>query len=102
MKIEGNDPLHLLETYLLGNPKKQGGVQNKKLNVDGQSVSDQVNISQGAAEYQNLNELVAKTPGVRMDLVADLKQKIDSGNYEVNGEQIAENLIRSTLMDKIL
>lgn len=102
MKIEGNDPLHLLETYLLGNQKKQGGVQHKKLNTDAQSRSDQVNISQGAAEYQKLSELVAKTPEVRMELVADLKRKIESGNYDVDGEQVAEKLIRSTLMDEIL
>ena len=102
MKIEGNDPLHLLETYLLGDAKKQGEGQSKKLNTDGRSHSDQVDISPGAAEYQRLSKRVEATPEMRMDLVSDLKRKIGSGTYEVNGERIAEKLIRSTLMDEIL
>lgn len=102
MKIEGKDPLHLLETYLLGKAKPQGGAQALTPNTDGQTTSDRVDISQNAAEYQKLSARVASTPEIRMELVADLKRKIESGNYDVNREQIAEKLIRSTLIDQIL
>lgn len=52
-----------------------------------------------AQEVREIKRLVNELPDVREDRVQALKAQIDSGNYHVSGEEIADLIIRRTLAD---
>ncbi|MEC4678073.1 MAG: flagellar biosynthesis anti-sigma factor FlgM [Nitrospirota bacterium] len=106
MKIPEKDPNLLLERALLG---KNAGVNAAKENKvskqesPSQSVSaDQVDISEKARTLQKLNQLAALGGEVRIERVEQLQAEIKAGTYALDTEKIAEKLLRSTVIDKIL
>ena len=50
-------------------------------------------------EIREIKRLVNELPDVREDRVQALKAQIESGNYHVSGEEIADLIIRRTLAD---
>ncbi len=52
-------------------------------------------------EAGHVAELVDKEPDVREDVVASLRARIESGGYQVTGEQIAEMMVRRMLADRV-
>lgn len=103
MKIPGDDSIHLLETILFGVKKTEKGIPVRSSEKQGDvSPSDRVEISGRAKEYQQLNRQVASLPETRSEKVAALQQRIEAGTYQPQGEEIAEKLVRSTLLDAIL
>jgi len=44
---------------------------------------------------------LAEIPDVREDIVRDLKQRIEKGEYKVSGEEIAEMMLRRRAADSI-
>ena len=67
---------------------------NKTSKVEGPR--DQVQISQAGKDYQIAKQAVANASDIREDKVAEVKSKINSGNYNVDSDDFA-----SKLMDKI-
>ena len=53
------------------------------------------------AEARHVAEIVDKEPEVREDVVASLRARIESGGYQVSGEQIAEMMVRRCLADRV-
>lgn len=94
MKITGSQFQQVTRTY-----------QNNKVQRTGSSEpvkSDKVNLSREAKEIAKINEILAQTPEVRVDKVAQLKAAIQQGTYEVKGDQIAEKMLQSHLFDKVV
>lgn len=54
---------------------------------------DEVQISQTGRDYQIAKQAVAEASDIREDKVAQLKAKVDSGNYEVNSGDFASKLL---------
>ena len=54
-----------------------------------------------AGEVQRVVSIVAQEPDVREDIVAALRERINSGNYHVTGEQIGEMMVRRFLADRV-
>ena len=54
---------------------------------------DEVQISQTGRDYQIAKQAVAEASDIREDRVAQLKAKVDSGNYEVNSGDFASKLL---------
>jgi negative regulator of flagellin synthesis FlgM len=52
-----------------------------------------VNLSQASKEAQHIEEIVASEPDVREDKVAELKEKIETGKYEMDNEAVADKLV---------
>jgi len=52
-------------------------------------------------EIEAVAARVEKEPDVREDIVASLRARIESGNYNVSGEQIAEMMVRRILADQV-
>ncbi len=67
---------------------------NKTSKVEGPR--DQVQISQAGKDYQIAKQAVANASDIREDKVAEVKSKINSGNYNVDSDDFA-----SQLMDKM-
>lgn len=54
---------------------------------------DQVQISQAGKDYQIAKQSVANASDIREDKVAELKNKINSGNYNVDSDDFASKLL---------
>ncbi len=57
------------------------------------SARDEVQISQVGRDYQIAKQAVAEASDIREDKVADLKARIESGNYEVTSDDFASKLL---------
>ncbi|MGC8668264.1 MAG: flagellar biosynthesis anti-sigma factor FlgM [Chthonomonadales bacterium] len=60
-----------------------------------------VEISAHAIELLRARKAVEEAPDAREELVAELKAKIDSGTYNVTGEDIADLMVRRAYADRI-
>lgn len=58
-----------------------------------------VEISTRAQEVQQVKQALDQVPDVRIDRVMHLKSLIETGKYQVSGEEIADLMIRRTLAD---
>lgn len=52
-------------------------------------------------EMNMITQALSHVPDVREQIVASLKERIESGTYQISGEQIAEMMIRRSLADRI-
>ena len=53
------------------------------------------------AEVARFAQVVKDLPDVREDVVMELKEKIESGEYEVSGEEIADMMARRMKADRV-
>lgn len=102
MKISGQDPIRLLEYYLLGTREAGKGASSPKSEAAHQVSSDRVEISGEAKDYQQIRRRVSSLPEVRAERVAAVREGVESGTYNVRGEKVAESLVRTTLLDAVL
>ena len=58
-----------------------------------------VNLSQASKEAQLAKEVIASAPEVREDKVAAIKEKIETGSYQVNNQAVAEKLVNAFIDD---
>lgn len=63
--------------------EKSGNVQNK----------DAYEISQFAKDYQVAKKAVSETSQVREEKVAQIKEAIASGSYNVSAQEVAEKIV---------
>lgn len=54
---------------------------------------DQVSISQAGRDYQVAKSAVSEASDIREDKVAQLKNMVNSGQYQVNGDDFASKLL---------
>ena len=102
MNISDMRPLHDLAGLLSGlqdvtKLKAQDTKVEPKANND-----DQVRISSRAKEFQRAYDLIVQAPDIRTEKVEPLKEAINTGTYNVRGEQVANKMIAHTILDKIL
>lgn len=60
---------------------------------------EKVNLSATARDIQQLRNVIADLPDIREEKVQDLKSRIEQGNYNVSGDQIAEKMVGESLID---
>ena len=54
-----------------------------------------VNISTASKETQTAREIIASEPDVREDKVAELRKRIESGNYTIDNKAVADKIVDS-------
>ena len=64
----------------------------QKTNGTGRT-SDQVSISQAGRDYQVAKKAVSEASDIREDKVAQLKNMVESGQYQVSGDDFASRLL---------
>jgi flagellar biosynthesis anti-sigma factor FlgM len=64
--------------------------------------ADTVFISDTAKRIQEAQAQLQSIPDVRADKVAELKSQIENGTYEIKPDQIAEKMIRESLLNDLL
>lgn len=57
------------------------------------SARDQISISSTGRDYQIAKQGVAEATDIREDLVADVKDKMKAGTYEVSTDDFADKLL---------
>jgi len=56
-----------------------------------------VQFSKASKEAQLINDVISSEPDVRQDKVADLKAKIESGEYRINHRSVADKLVSDAI-----
>ena len=77
---------------------------SEEKNVEGNTQSGQdvvVNLSTSLKEAQLIKEVSSSEPDIREDKVSALKTQIDSGNYKVDPEAVADKLV-DAFIDEII
>ena len=83
------------ENEIEGMERKQTS-NEQKVEENNQSGQDTiVNLSTASKEAQMANEVIASEPDVREDKVAELKERIESGNYTVDNKAVADKIVNS-------
>lgn len=87
-------------TGLYGVYNKNMSQVNNDRNEKGKK--DEINISDKAKSYQFALGIVRQEPEIRQEKVTELKEKIQSGNYNVSSEDIAEKMMNDANLHKLL
>ena len=66
-----------------------------------ESLVDKVELSAQSKEIKKINDVLAMTPDVRADRVAELKGQIQEGRYKVDSEAVAGKMIDQSIIDLI-
>ena len=100
MKIENNYTNYELEKRPLPSGQSVTGSgesisESKKGSAEGEgSIQDTVvNLSQASKEALLIETTIADTPDIRDEKVLALKEKIATGQYEINPQAIADKMV---------
>lgn len=61
--------------------------------VKGNSYTDKLEISQIGMDYQVAKKALSSVSDVREDRVKDIKERMASGSYDVNSNEVANKLV---------
>jgi len=101
MKItETENSLTELISQYKTNEKKVSSEAEKQA-ADSVVQEDKVSLSSTARDIQQAKKAVEELPDVREEKVRELKDRIEAGKYDVNGEKIAGKMLNESLLDII-
>jgi negative regulator of flagellin synthesis FlgM len=103
MKISDNKPTIDLINQIKHPPGQEKVISlEKKSNKREALAQETVEISQKASDLNKIRDMVQKTPEVREEKVAFLREKIASGNYKIKSQEIAGNMLREFLLEEVV
>ncbi len=107
MKISDHQNMAEMEGHIKRSSRnKDVSPENSKDSVEAEregtavAGSDNVRLSAKARELQESRKAMEAAPELRKEKVEELKNRIASGSYNVKGEEIADAIIKATLVDK--
>jgi flagellar biosynthesis anti-sigma factor FlgM len=94
MKIWGEVPKvnEVYKTSKVNMTEKVSKVKSKK---------DVISISNIGKDYQIALKAVKEAPDIRTGKVDEIKEQYASGNYNINGQDIADSIVKSYLDRKV-
>ena len=103
MKISDNKPPRDIRNTTKNTPVQEKVVQLQAGNrKDIEPLAEKVTLSKKAGDMEKIQDILRKTPDVREDRVAHLKKKITSGEYKINGKDVADQMLREFLLEDLL
>jgi negative regulator of flagellin synthesis FlgM len=66
-----------------------------------QTKTDTVVLSDAAKKIQDAKKQLDAIPDIREDKVAQLKEQIENGTYEIDAEKIADKMLRESLLNDL-
>ncbi len=60
---------------------------------------DTVNLSSEAREMKKIRDILETSPDVRAERVAALKKAVETGQYEIRNEAIANGMVQDSLQE---
>lgn len=100
MEIEKNNAIHIDAYVNQVQDKNKAGASGEKPEKTAVK-SDTVLISDTAKRIQEARKQLDDMPDIREDKVAQLKNQIKNGTYEINAEKIAEKMIKEGLINEL-
>lgn len=86
----------------LRNEQNQKAEQNKAASQPKPSAppssGEQVQLSKGAQQLKTMENKLAELPDVDQERVAEVKAKLESGEFSIDNEQLAEKILASDLL----
>jgi negative regulator of flagellin synthesis FlgM len=102
MKISGEKPPIDLLAYVRNAENRERAAPETKGGLNDTPLEEKVQLSPRAKDVQKVREILNSVPEVREDKVASLKEKVDAGTYNVQGEKVAEKMLLESLIDVLL
>lgn len=97
MQISALEVTKLLTSDKAGLPNgTAAGVELKQITPD----SLPKTVEPDAAEVARVVEMVKSAPDIREEIVMQLKERIEKGEYKVSGEEIVEMMVRRMKADR--
>lgn len=102
MKINSERSLIDLEAYIK-NAQSDHGLNSTRGREQGKTIqTERVKLSPEARDLQKIREVIEATPEIREEKVGQFKKEIEAGTYSVNGDKVAEKMIRESLIDAFI
>ena len=101
MEINSNDNTINIDAYVNNINDKQKAENTSDKAETNVAKTDTVNISDAAKEIQEVRKELDNVPDVRADKVEQLKNQIENGTYEIKSEEIAEKMLRDSLLNDL-
>lgn len=78
-----------------------GSNKVNKVKKTGSSFGDKLELSRTGSDYSIAKQAIAQVPDVREDKVNDIKNRIESGTYNIDMEEVAEKIV-NRYYDKLI
>ena len=65
-----------------------------------QSITDQLTVSHGVSQHQAIQDILKQIPEVRQERVAQIREALESGQYQVSSDVVADRIIRDILLNQ--
>ena len=101
MEITPNDNTINIDSYVNNVNDKQKAENTSDKAEKNVAKTDTVNISDAAKEIQEVRKELDNIPDVRADKVEQLKNQIEDGTYEIKSEEIAEKMLKDSLLNDL-
>ncbi len=101
MKISAKDP-SVRDAYVKQISQQQKDDVASKSGVKPVEKADTVKISDEARELQEAQKALENMPAVQVEKVAEIKNKIENGTYEIKSGKLAENMVKDSLLNEVL
>ena len=98
MKVTGQQPTHLSE---LGAGKTRDKGESKLLDRSRQAPESDAVANHASTTANRIREALRSEPDIRADRVAEVKQKIRDGKYQVEPEKLAEEMLLASLREDL-
>jgi len=101
MEITPNDNKINIDAYVNNINDKQKAENTSDKAEKNITKTDTVNISDAAKEIQEVRKELDNIPDVRAEKVEQLKNQIENGTYEIKSEEIAEKMLKDSLLNDL-
>jgi len=64
--------------------------------------TDTVVLSDAAKRIQEAKKVLDEIPDIREDKVAQLKEQIENGTYEIDEQKIADKMLKDSLLNELI
>jgi negative regulator of flagellin synthesis FlgM len=99
MKVSTNtDGVDKIRNEIIGNDLKRVKQSGQENRAENDASEDRVEISSKAFDLNALQAAAMQAPDVRTGKVADIKNRVDNGAYNIAYEELAERLIEEALL----
>ncbi len=99
MKINSTQQ-YINQSYAANNANTTANSSAGQAKQSEEPLSDSINLSSTTRDLQKISVASAEEPKDRAQKIEDLKQQVQSNQYTVNAEQVAEKMIGS-IMDEV-
>ncbi len=91
MKISGYNKI--FEIFNKTEIKQTRSERNSKSNISKLKNSDEITLSPKVSQLQKFDELAKSLSDIRKEEIENVKSKLESGDYSVNGRTVAKSII---------